>query len=239
MCAAGVDPTTRRHVRPVLASRMRTEMLSCRDGPFELGCLVELGDTKFVGKVPEIEDRQFEAAAARRLQSLPYPQFWQLLTALANDRLAEIFGRDLQPIGAASCGVLEFHGLRSLGCYWANRPSIHLQTTADHTGIRFSFDEDSRRYSIPVTDIRLYGEDHVTPDGPAVQRLSQALANDTRTLVSVGLSRAYKSTDEHPAVHWLQVNNIHLPPNEEGTEPIPFDTQVARFSPDGWGWSTG
>ncbi len=117
MCAAGVDPTTRRHVRPVLASRMRTEMLACHGGPFELGCHVELRDTKFVGNVPEIEDRQFETVAARCLQRLPYPQFWQLLTELANDTLAEIFGRDLQPIGAARCEVPESHGLRSLGCY--------------------------------------------------------------------------------------------------------------------------
>ena len=210
MCVAGVDPATGRHVRPVLAGRMRIEMLACHGGPFELGRRVELGQTRFVGKVPEIEDRQFEASAARRLERLPQEQFWQLLTEGATDTLAEIFGPDLQPIGPVSCGVPEFHGLRSLGCYWANRPSLHLQTTADPPRIRFGFDEDSRRYCVPVTDIRLYGEDHVTPDAAAVDRLSQTLANHTRVLVSVGLSRAYKKTDQHPAVHWLQVNNIHL-----------------------------
>jgi hypothetical protein len=213
MCAAGVDPATRRHVRPVLASQMRTEMLACRGGPFELGCRVELGETKFVGKVPEIEDRQFEATAARRLERLSREQFWQLLTELAADTLTEIFGRDLQPVGAGTCGVPQFQGLRSLGCYWANRPSVHLQTTADPPRIRFGFDEDSRHYRVPVTDIRLYGEDHVTPDAAAVDRLSQTLANQPRVLISVGLSRAYKSTDDHPAIHWLQVNNIHLPPD--------------------------
>lgn len=212
MCAAGVDPATRRHVRPVLAHQMRVDMLARHGGPFELGYRVDLGETRFVGKVPEIEDRQFEASAAKPLDRVPVDEFWQLLNELAADSLADIFGRDLQPVGEASCGVLEFQGLRSLGCYWAHRPSLHLQTTADHPRIRFGFDEDSRRYQVPVTDIRMYGDDHVTPDATVVDRLSRALENQTRVLVSVGLSRAYKRTDQHPAVHWLQINNIYLPP---------------------------
>jgi hypothetical protein len=220
MCAAGVDPATGRHVRPVLASQMRTEMLARHGGPFELGYRVELGETKFVGKVPEIEDRQFEAAAAQRLDRIPPAEFWNLLTELAADGLAEIFGPDLQPLGAASCGVFEFHGLRSLGCYWARNSSIHLQTAADQTRIRFAFEEGARRYSVPVTDIRLYGEDHVTPDADAVDALARTLAGRQRVLVSVGLSRAYKRSDDNPAVHWLQVNNIHLPP-EAAAEPVP------------------
>jgi hypothetical protein len=212
MCAAGVDLATGRHVRPVLASQLRTNLLACHGGPFELGYRVELGETKFVGKVPEIEDRQFEAAAARLLDRVPPDEFWQLLTGLAVDALADVFGPDLQPVGAASCGVREFYGLRSLGCYWALQPQIQLQMTGDHARIRFGFAEGTRRYSVPVTDIRLYGEDHVTPDVSAVERWQSDLSGCERILVSVGLSRAYKSSDEHPAIHWLQVNNLHRPP---------------------------
>lgn len=210
MCVAGVDPATGRHVRPVLTGQMRTDMLACHGGPFELGYRVELGETTFVGKVPEIEDRAFAAAAAKRLDQVPPDRFWQLLTELAADTLAEVFGPDLQPFGATGCGVLEFHGWRSLGCYWAHHPAVHLQTAADHPRIRFTFEEGPRRYSVAVTDIRLYGEDHVTPDAAAVQSLQQGIAGRERALVSVGLSRAYKSSDELPAVHWLQVNNFHL-----------------------------
>ncbi len=83
-----------------------------------------------------------------------------------------------------------------------------------------------------MTDIRLYGEDRVTPDEPVAQRLSQALANQTRTPVSVGLSHAYKSTEEHLAVQWLQVNNIHLPPNEPGPSLILFGTNVTTTAPE-------
>jgi hypothetical protein len=216
MCAAGVDPATGRHVRPVLASQMRTDMLACQGGPFELGYRVELGETKFVGKIPEIEDRQFEAAAARQLDRVPPDEFWQLLTDLAADSLTDIFGPDLQPIGMASCGVPEFHGLRSLGCYWAREPSLELQTATDHSRIRFAFTEGTRRYSVPVTDIRLYGEDHVTLDATGVAYWQRELMDCERVLVSVGLSRAYKHSDEHPAVHWLQINNLHRPPTPAG-----------------------
>jgi hypothetical protein len=213
-CVAGVDPSTRRHVRPVLGNQMRTEMLACHGGPFELGYRVELGETKFVGRIPEIEDRQFEAAGAQKLDRVPADEFWQLLTGMAGDSLADIFGPDLQPLGA-SCGVYEFQGLRSLGCYWAREPSIELQTAADHSRIRFGFAEGTRRYSVPVTDIRLYGEDHVTPDAAAVEHWQRDLTGRKRVLVSVGLSRAYKSSDEHPAVHWLQINNLHQPPKSD------------------------
>jgi hypothetical protein len=214
MCAAGVDLSTKRHVRPVLAGQMRTEMLACHGGTFELGYRVELGETKFVGRVPEIEDRLFEASAAKKLEPVPPDEFWQLLAEMAAGGLAEIFGPDLQPMGAASCGVHQFHGLRSLGCYWAREASIEIKTAADQPRIRFAFEEGQRRYSVPVTDIRLYGPDHVTPHAAAVQSLNLALADHPRVLVSVGLSRAYKSSDENPAVHWLQINNIHLPPTD-------------------------
>jgi len=95
--------------------------------------------------------------------------------------------------------------------YWAHRPRIRLQTTGDRLRIRFDFSEPTRRYSVPVTDIRLYREDHVTPDAAAVERWQGDLNDCERVLVSVGLSRADKSCDETPAIHWLQVNNLHLP----------------------------
>jgi hypothetical protein len=196
----------------VLAGQMRTDMLACHGGPFAIGWRVELGDTKFAGKVPEIEDRLFDASAARAIEPVPASTFWQLLTELAATRLADIFGPDLQPIGAASCGVLEYNGLRSLGCYWAGRPAVQVQPAPNHQRIRFSFEEGERRYNVPVTDIRLYAEDHVTPLPDAVQAMHEAIARHARVLLSVGLSRAFKSSDDRPAVHWLQVNNLHLPP---------------------------
>jgi len=212
MCAAGVDPTTGRHVRPVLANQLPTDMLACHGGPFELGYRIELGETKFMGRVPEIEDRLFELAAARRLDPVSPDEFWQLLTGLAADSLTDIFGPALRRIGTANCGVPEFQGLRSLGCYWANMPHIQLQWAGDHSRIRFGFTDGAQPVCAPVTDIRLYGEDHVTPDAAAIERWQRDLANCPRLLVSVGLSRAYRSSDEHPAIHWLQINNLHRPP---------------------------
>ena len=41
---------------------MKIDMLSVHGGPFDMGHIIDLGDTRFVGKVPEVEDRWFDAA---------------------------------------------------------------------------------------------------------------------------------------------------------------------------------
>ena len=61
-----------------------------------------------------------------------------------------------------------------------------------------------------VTDIRLYGEDHVTPDRETVNRLAKRLADGTVVVLSMGLTRPFAGSSNFAPVHWLQVNNIHL-----------------------------
>ena len=61
-----------------------------------------------------------------------------------------------------------------------------------------------------VTDIRLYGADHVTPDTKIVRRVVKRLQGGSETILSVGLTRAYASSPDFNPVHWLQVNNVHL-----------------------------
>lgn len=207
MCVAGIDPDTGRHIRPVLGKQMRVEMLACHGGPFELARIVDLGETRFVGRIPEIEDQLFHAAAAQ----IAADEFRKLLEGTALDDLAAVFGPDLEPRGS-TFGVLERHGLRSLGCYWAAEPRLFLEATA--TGrrrVRFSFKSHSRSCTVPVTDMRLYAEDHVTPNPERIETLASELRRLPRVLVSIGLSRAYRRTAGEPAIHWLQINNIHTP----------------------------
>jgi hypothetical protein len=61
-----------------------------------------------------------------------------------------------------------------------------------------------------VTDIRLYGADHVTPDLQIINRASRRIKEASTVIISVGLTRAFSSTPDSPPVHWLQMNNLHF-----------------------------
>lgn len=210
MCMAGIDLDTGLHVRPVLSRQMKIEMLSVHGGPFDMCRIIDLGDTRFVGKVPEVEDRWFDAAAARPIGDMPSHEFWDLIQNVAQEKLGAIFGPDLECVGT-TCAVVETHGLRSLGCYWASAGRVFLDEKYGRRRIRFAWQAGGHSFNVPVTDIRLYSHDHVTPSDANVCWLSEQLAAHPRILVSVGLSRPYRKSADDPPRHWLQVNNFHLP----------------------------
>ena len=64
ICVAGVDLATGQHVRPVLRSQMRKELLARYGGPFDIGNIVELGWTKWIGTRPAMEDYLFHRTEA-------------------------------------------------------------------------------------------------------------------------------------------------------------------------------
>ena len=210
MCVAGIDLATRQPIRPVLDRQMRVEMLACHGGPFELGRIVNLGQTRFVGHIPEVEDQQFDPAQVHVEGELDSVQFRQLLESVATESLEAIFGRELQAIGS-TCAVAEHCGLRSLGCLWASKCSLYAETTPSGTRrIRLAFSSDRGLLKLPVTDVRLYGEDHVTVDEQQIANFAARLHQSDRILLSLGLSRPYHRSADEPPRHWLQVNNIHL-----------------------------
>ncbi len=210
MCVAGIDLKTGLSVRPVLDRQMPIDMLAQHGGPFDMARIVELGETRFVGKVPEVEDQKFDAANCRYMADMPADAFWQLLDSTAHEKLITIFGPDLERIGE-TCAVTETHGLRSLGCYWAHGGRLFLDWGSGAPRIRFSWQSGERLFNVPVTDIRLFGEDHVTPCADRIDRLAADIASEPRVLVSVGLSRPYRKAADAPPRHWLQINNFHLP----------------------------
>jgi hypothetical protein len=212
MCVAGIDLGTGLHVRPVLDRQMKTDMLSVHDGPFDIGRIIDLGNTRFAGKVPEVEDQWFDAAHLKHIGDMPADEFWTLLERIGQEKLGAIFGPDLEHIGS-TCVVAETHGLRSLGCYWANAGRLSLDDTRERRRIRFCWQAGEHRFQVPVTDIRLYEADHITPCEAQVRRLDDRLAALPRVLVSVGLSRPYRKTANEPARHWLQINNFHFEQN--------------------------
>ena len=61
MCVAGIDLESGLHVRPVRDRQMTIDMLSVHGGPFDIARVIDLGQTRFAGKVPKVEDQSFDA----------------------------------------------------------------------------------------------------------------------------------------------------------------------------------
>ena len=212
MCTAGIVLETGLHVRPVLDRQMPIDLLSVHGGPFDIGRIVDLGQTRFVGKVPEVEDQLFRVEAVRHVGDMAAREFGDLLERTSQAKLGAIFGPDLERVGG-TCAITEMCGLRSLGCYWATDARLFLDDGSRGRRIRFSFQSGEYAFTVPVTDIRLYAGDHITPCADSVERIAAKVADLPRVLVSVGLSRPYRKSADDPPRHWLQVNNIHLPDN--------------------------
>ena len=61
-----------------------------------------------------------------------------------------------------------------------------------------------------MTDLRLFGDDHATPEPARLRAAARWIADSRDVLLSVGLTRKFRSSERHEYRHWLQVNNIHL-----------------------------
>jgi hypothetical protein len=209
MCVAGIDLETHLHVRPVIDCQMPIDLLSVHGGPFDMARIVDLGPSQFAGKVPEVEDRFFDGTLARHVGDMPAEEFWALLQTVAHEKLGTIFGPDLERVGS-TCAVVETGGLRSLGCYWAPGGRLHIDDSYERPRIRFAWQSGDHTFNVPVTDVRLYESDHITPFLATVRWLAEQIAIQPRVLVSVGLSRPYRKSAGEPSRHWLQINNFHL-----------------------------
>ena len=65
----------------------------------------------------------------------------------------------------------------------------------------------------PVTDLRLYQEDHATPDEAVTERVAQQVLESRSVILGMGLTREFRASGDARSVHWLQVNSIHLETN--------------------------
>ena len=212
MCAAGIDMDTERHIRPVSAGgRLSTNLLTNYDGPFGMAVVLDIGTPRPLNNKPQVEDHIIDLTKIKSIGTLPPRKFWKLLNRIAKPNLRSIFGQDLMAIGRNSCGVEVGKGSVSLGCLTLNtNPSLYIQKRSDRNDqVRMRFTDGDFHLDCGVTDIRLYGSDHVTPDEEFVHKISGRL-KDTQVILSMGLTRALRSNPDFDPVHWLQVNNIHF-----------------------------
>lgn len=212
-CVAGLDVNTGEHVRPVLpGQRLPTSLLARYGGLFDMGVIVDLGAVNATPQRPEVEDYVFDRAKLKAAGTYEPAKFWRVLQQVARTRLRDIFGDALIPRGASSCAVDVGKGDASLGCLVPHKlPELYVRSRPGRSDqIRMRVSDGYSHLDLGVTDIRLYGADHVTPDTKIVRRVAKRLQGGSETILSVGLTRAYASSPDFNPVHWLQVNNVHL-----------------------------
>lgn len=213
ICLAGIDLETRRHVRPILADQPLPFYLMARyGGPFEMARVVDLGSPRPTPDPPHVEDYVFVPARAKSHRPAAAQEFWRLLLECASESLQEIFGPELREIGQNSWGTSLGEGRTSLGVLRPVKPP-ELFLVSTHDGkqrIRMKLTDGRIRVDAGVTDLRLYGDDHATPDPARVRAASQWMLHGRATLICVGLTRRFRISAGHDYFHWLQVNNIHV-----------------------------
>jgi hypothetical protein len=213
ICAAGIEPATGRHIRPVLAlGPPEFDLLVRNGGPFDLGRLVELGPAKPAPVPPHIEDHLMIPSQLRPRGRLAPGEFWKLLESVSRPRLREIFGPDLHPLGRGTCGTDEHKGTQSLGLLRpTGHPRIQLvpHGRSGNPEVRIRVCDGQFDLDLRVTDLRVHKDDQFTPDPLSVDKVAAAMP--AGVLLGVGLTRAFAG-GEHagPPKHWLQVTAIHL-----------------------------
>ena len=208
ICAAGIDLVTREHVRPVLPGmRLRADLLESRGGPIGMAAVLDLGAIRFCGTAPEVEDVEFHPSQLTRLGALEGAEFWELLQSLAEQNLQDVFGDDLQPVGQ-TFAIQVGGGAASLGYITPQRPP---RLAIDRRNrIRALLADGSGFHDLPVTDLRLYENEHQDPREALIERINERMARGVAVIAGVGVTRPFAASDGEPPLHWVQVNNLHL-----------------------------
>jgi hypothetical protein len=190
---------------------LSADFLARRLGPFEIAHEIDIGATEYVGKVPEIEDYRFDYRRALSVRVLKPEVYWRLLSRVARRSLRDIFGPQLEATGVAY-SLPEGQGDASRGCVSPQgRPTLFLQARPERPPqVRMRFSDGGCNEDASVTDIRLYGADHVTPDAEKVEQVNERIHQNVELILSVGLGRPYAAGPDAAPRHWLQVNNVHL-----------------------------
>jgi hypothetical protein len=208
VCVAGIDLKTNEHIRPVLpGARLTVDMLKRQGGVFDMGTIVDIGDTQACGAPPETEDLRFERGKLGAVKDMGAASFWQLLDTVSRKTLSEVFGKDLKA-QRNGCTVDEGKGEASLGCVrLGEAPEVFVNGWGK---IRMRISDGAFDVDLSVTDLRLYQDDQQTPRSQLVEAVQQRIEAGVGVILSVGLARAFQARGDTARRHWLQVNNIHL-----------------------------
>lgn len=218
ICVAGVDISTNNHVRPTLAGRLGTDLLRRNGGPFDIGCLVDIGRTTYTGHAPEVEDFRFRPEQASYLHTLDPSDYWGVLESISHSTLTDIFGDQLEQ-HSRSCTVDVGMGIASLGCLKPpTRPRLYVNA---YGKVRINLSDNTYTADLSVTDLRLCETDHQTPRRELITQIDRRITEGEDMILGVGLTRPFCPQGSTKHRHWLQVNNIHLENDPIWSEKLP------------------
>lgn len=221
ICVAGLDPATDRHVRPITRRNdpLTRDLLGRNGGPFDIGALVDLGETTPAPDRPEVEDHLFASAAASVVGRLDGDDYAQLLERAAEDDLESIFGPDLERATQWRLAVDAGFGQASLGVLrGGRRPAIEIDSYEGKDRVQLRLNDCSPPAFLSVTDVRYYADDN-SIDRRAVESTARRLGRGVDLFLMLGLSRAWRKPGDDQDRHWLQVNGICLVDRPLGTTP--------------------
>ena len=139
------------------------------------------------------------------LESTTYP-------GTTEELVLPMLSRSGLEVGRGHWGTELGQGHASLGLLCpAAPPELYLTSSRDgRPRVRMRISDGRIRADAGVTDLRLFGDDHATPDLARIRAVAQGIADSQDVILGVGLTRKFRSSDDSPYRHWLQVNNIHL-----------------------------
>lgn len=213
ICVAGVDLESRRHVRPLLGhEHMPFYLLARYGGPFDMARIVDLGAVRANPDPPHVEDHVFVPSRAKPLRSACSREFWSLLDGLAKPTLQGVFGAALRAVGRSRYAADVGKGLASLGCVRPQGPpDLYLAAGRDgKPQVRMRLSDGEIEADASVTDLRLRGADHTTPDRDTVRAVARRICGSDDVILSLGLTRKFRPSEKADYFHYLQVNNVHL-----------------------------
>lgn len=209
VCVAGIDiDAGGAHLRPVTPRSvpLTTSLLTSEGGPFGVGALVELGETRPAPEPPFVEDQLFNPAAATSQGRVEPELYTDWLEAVAFNSLRRAFGPDLERLKSTKLATREGLGTQSLAVVRLTDASM----TTSFGKPRLNFYEDDLLTQATVTDLRFYEDDFKTANNGTVASVSARLAEGVKAWAMFGFARPFKASGDDARRNWLQLNGICL-----------------------------
>lgn len=203
-----IDASGGAHLRPVTPRQvpLTTSLLTSEGGPFGVGSLIELGETRPAPEPPFVEDHLFNPAAATSQGRVEPELYMDWLEAVAFNNLRRAFGPDLERPKSTKLATREGLGTQSLAVVRLTDASM----TISFRKPQLSFYEDDLLTQATVTDLRFYEDDFKSANYETVASVSTRLAEGVKAWAMFGFARPFKAKGDDARRNWLQLNGICL-----------------------------